>query len=71
MRWGRCMIEKLMWRFYGCRRKHSGLKRLLKVASGFLFCKVHSLQPIGIYRILKRDLTGLVIQYVILDKCGL
>lgn len=67
----RRMIEKLMWRFYGCRRKHSGLKRLLKVASGFLFCKVHSLQPIGIYRILERDFTGLVIQYVILDKCGL
>ena len=36
-----------------------------------LFCEVLSLQPIGINRILKRDSTGLIIQYVILDKGSL
>ena len=34
----------------------------------WLFCEVFSLQPIGINRVLKRDFTSLIIQYIILDK---
>ena len=36
-----------------------------------LFCKELSLQPIGINRVLERDFTGLIIQYIILDKGSL
>ena len=36
-----------------------------------LFCEVLSLQPIGINRVLKRDFTSLIIQYIILDKGSL
>ena len=37
----------------------------------WLFCEVLSLQPIGINRVLERDFTSLVIQYIILDKGSL
>lgn len=37
-------------------------------ATLWLFCEVFSLQPIGINRVLKRDFTSLIIQYIILDK---
>ena len=36
-----------------------------------LFCKVLTLQPIGINRVLERDITSLIIQYIILDKGNL
>ena len=34
----------------------------------WLFCEVFSFQSIGINRVLKRDFTSLIIQYIILDK---
>ena len=36
-----------------------------------LFCEIFSLQPIGINRVLERDFTGFIIQYIILDKGSL
>lgn len=33
-----------------------------------IICEVLSLQPIGINRVLERDFTGFIIQYIILDK---
>ena len=37
----------------------------------WLFCEVLHLQPIGINRVLERDITSLIIQYIILDKGNL
>ena len=34
----------------------------------WLFCKILSLQPIGMNRVLKREFSSLIIQYIILDK---
>ena len=49
-----------------------GTKMALKPrATLWLFCEVLSLQPIGINRVLERDFTGLIIQYIILDKGSL
>ena len=46
-----------------------GTKMALKPrATLWLFCEVLSLQPIGINRVLERDFTGFIIQYIILDK---
>ena len=37
----------------------------------YLFCKILSLQPIGMNRVLKREFSSLIIQYIILDKGSL
>ena len=56
------------WRFL----MRKGTKMALKQGWAlWLFCKVLTLQPIGINRVLERDITSLIIQYIILDKGNL
>ena len=56
------------WRFL----MRKGTKIALKPrATLWLFCEVLRLQPIGINRVLERDFSSLIIQYIILDKGSL